>query len=483
MTILQLEDIQGILLSGYGHLGFSTNYFLQFGDVAPARQWLAETLPQVTTATPWPKDANGNVQKPRTGLNLAFTRQGLEVLEVPLQGFSTEFIEGIAGPTDAAHPDKLPNRSRRLGDMGANAPFNWVLGGPNNPPVHLLVILFAATPEERENLKNRYLLEFSRAGMSLLFTEDTYVSKTSREPFGFLDGLSQPSVEGTEALKKDNVQMQTTVKAGEFILGYKNEFDLYPPMPTNPRLGSNGSYLVYRKLEQDVAGFWNYAFRQAGGEQAVAEVLAAKMVGRWRSGAPLTTTPQQDDPALGEDFDRNNNFLYADTDLPGTGCPVGSHIRRTNPRDALLPDPPASLDAVKKHRILRRGRIYGDDYPLDVVGHLLAIKAQKGLEYFAEELLQLRGLSFMAINADLKRQFEFVQQTWVNDPKFDGLYNDKDPLLANESDDRSKSNSFTIQRVPLRKELKELPRFVTTRGGGYFFVPGITALRFISGQG
>src|SRR5262249_2837889 len=145
-------------------------------------------------------------------------------------------------------------------------------------------------------------------------------------------------------------------KAGEFILGYTNEIGERPAIPQPEGLGRNGTYVVFRKLYQDVAEFRRY-LRSNAATPEQEEWLAAKFVGRWRSGAPLALSPGKDDPALGADSARNNDFMYHDDDPKGLKCPIGSHIRRMNPRDAVV------TGEVRLHRMIRRGTSYGPPLP------------------------------------------------------------------------------------------------------------------------
>ena len=240
------------------------------------------------------------------------------------------------------------------------------------------------------------------------------------EPFGFRDGISQPVIEGLS--KKGPAA--TTLKFGEFVLGYPNEYGrLTDPalLDEAPEVGRNGSYLVFRQLRQDVRGFWRFldsAARRPDGTPDPEERvrLAAKLVGRWPGGAPLTLSPERDDPALAED----NDFGYHDFDRDGARCPIGAHIRRSNPRDSLDPKPGTakSLELNRRHRLLRRGREYGQQLTPDE-----ALEDPPPTE-------QERGLHFMCLNANISRQFEFVQGTWLNSPKFAGLYDDSDPLVG-----------------------------------------------------
>jgi Dyp-type peroxidase family len=225
--------------------------------------------------------------------------------------------------------------------------------------------------------------------------------------------------------------------------------------------GRNGSYLVLRTLQQDVGAFWRFmddATRRPDGtpDEAARTALAAHMVGRWPSGAPVTMAPESDAP----DLAGANDFAYHATDAGGLGCPVGAHVRRANPRDSLPPKPgeAGSVAVNKRHRLLRRGRPYGSAHSGNT------------------------GLHFVALCADLARQFEFVTHTWVLNPHFDGLYDDADPVLGGHRDagDPVEGASFTRQARPVRRRVHDVPVFVTVRGGAYFFLPGRRALRFLA---
>ncbi len=373
-------------------------------------------------------------------VNVAFTSSGLERLGLPaeeLTAFSNEFVAGMT----------TPHRTRVLGDVGENAPERWDWGGPA-APIDAVLLLYA------KDAAGLAALEQVPAGFSLVARLGT-ADLDGFEPFGFRDGISQPLVEGLGKVGP----AEQTVRAGEFLLGYENEYGLTIDQP----LLRNGSYLVLRQLRQDVAGFWQFADsatrREDGGSDPDARLrLAARMVGRWPSGAPLVLAPEADDPNLAE----ANDFGYQEHDRRGARCPVGSHIRRSNPRDSLDPSPGTarSLEINRRHRILRRGREYGPPLPLEQ-----ALAADDGAE---------RGLHFICLNANIARQFEFVQQTWLNNPKFGELYDDADPFFA--------PGAFTIPTDSVRERVTDVPRFVFVKGGAYFFLPGLAALRYLAGN-
>ncbi|MGH2826997.1 MAG: Dyp-type peroxidase [Actinomycetota bacterium] len=461
---LELDDIQGLLARGYGNLKAARFLLLGINDAAEASRWLAGVAGLLTSAERRPE---------RVAVNLAFTAEGLGRLGLPsdaIRGFSFEFRDGMTSS----------HRSRVLGDLEDNVPERWAWGSPSTGSIDMLLLLYARTAHELEVLIAD--LNRERAGVSEVATLDT-ASLTDREHFGFHDGVSQPAIEGLGRAGSPS----NTIRAGEFILGYPNEYGLLADSPTldpsadpsgllppSPRgnggadLGRNGSYLVVRQLAQDVPGFWSFVNRAAmalgrDGNDGNPIELAAKMMGRWPSGAPLVSSPDRDDPEQ-SDF---NDFAYHHLDPHGHRCPKGSHVRRAHPRDSLDPDPGSdkSIAIGKRHRILRRGRQFGS-WVSPLAG------AGDGAPGDGE-----RGLYFMCLNANLARQFEFVQHTWVNNSMFDGLYDDSDPVVAT----RSKSGrSFSLPAAPVRQRVTGVPTFVTVRGGAYFFLPGIRAVRYLA---
>ena len=474
MVKLQTDDIQGMILTGYSHLLVSKYLFLEITEVGKAKGWLNAIAPQITTAH-WKTGANDKVEKPPYALNIAFTYPGLEKLGLPpesLNTFPTEFIEGMGDEP----------RSRQLGDWNGSEPTHWEFGAPVNA-IHILLILQTSDKETLETLGQEYLDQIdSSQGIKQVHTEEGYIPEDGKEHFGFRDSIAQPEIEGSPKPTKS----LDLVKPGEFILGYKNEDGNYPPTPTvhtdaDPNqtlppvvssskstlkdLGRNGSYLVFRKMHQDVAGFRRY-FRDNFPDPAEQTLMAAKTVGRWPSGAPLTLAPDQDnDPSL-HHAPKDNAFLYMDKDPHGYACPMASHIRRTNPRDSLGGDPADSLKNVNRRRIIRRGAVYGPRLPEGVF----------------EDDQTARGLLFICLNANIRSQFEFIQQQWVNNDHFGGTYKDKDPLIGINPPNQT-SRQMTISQPPVRQKLTGLPNFVAIKGGGYFFLPGKSAVHFLAGGG
>ena len=486
-----LADIQGLLTSGYGHLPLATYFFLQFHDRPHAQAWLEQLAPSITSSAPWPVAPGGTKIKPSSAINLAVTAAGLAALGLPPQvlcSFPIEFQEDIS----------RPHRSKILGDTEGSAPAHWEIGGPENPPIHAVVMVHAASRREMDRVceGQRRLVEATAGAVSGIAggVQTGYRPETSREPFGFHDGMGQPSIQGISG---------TGVPTGEFILGYPNHYGSIAPTPVvsadydsaailpplaNPYhahaklrdLGRNGSYLVYRKLQQDVAGFWQFmkgeAVRARGVEDAAYMVwLASRCVGRWPSGAPLALTPDTDSLRLGD----KDDFLYED-DADGFACPLGAHVRRANPRDVLKPYAnEQSLSMSEAHRLLRRGRVFGP--PLFDPGVLDAPasdggKALTGLGEDGEP----RGIHFFCVNASIKSQFEFVQQTWCNNPRFSGLDDNKDPIAGDSGRPDDPPSHMTIPGVPVAMRTTAVPRFVTVKGGAYLFMPSLAGLRFLA---
>ena len=460
------EDIQGLVARGYGPLRSAGYLLLQIQEARAAASWLHRFSSDVSTVATPPGP---------TAVNMAFTASGLRRLGLDpgvLAMFSNEFASGMV----------TPHRSRILGDVVDSAPERWTWGGPSTPAVDVLLLAYASDDGGLSALLDSVRRGLPSSGLSHLATLDT-VDLGDREPFGFADGISQPLIAGlgTEGPPAN------TVTTGEFVLGYPNEYGLLTdrPMidpardsdshlPRDPAgsgradLGRNGTYLVFRQLRQDVEGFWQFidgASRNRDGSSnpAARTKLAAKIVGRWPGGAPLALAPTDDDPRLAKATD----FGYFGSDRYGFNCPIGAHIRRANPRDSLDPNPGSarSIAVGKRHRILRRGREYG------VPTH----RTDGGLELTSDGAE--RGLHFICLNANISRQFEFIQHTWINGPKFDGLYDDADPLIGPAA---PLGASFTMQGKPFRERVTGLPRFVSVRGGGYFFLPGIGAMRYLA---
>ncbi|HSV61730.1 MAG TPA: hypothetical protein VLH83_00160, partial [Chthoniobacterales bacterium] len=461
-----------------------------------ARAWLQTALRTGAIGT-----AETQQPAPSTALQIAFTAAGLEAIGIPpaiVQGFSPEFLSGMGNQ----------NRARRLGDIEVNAPGKWEWGYGMNAP-HLLVMFFA-NPKQLA-----VFIQTSKGdAWADAFEEMTWLGTADLdgvEPFGFTDGISQPEIDWAQTRDVNEPQLDYTnvVALGEFLLGYRNEYDKYTtrplidPDPVSRRLldaieapekkdlGRNGTYLVMRQLQQDVRGFWHFVTKQTGGDEGDAERLAEAFIGRTRQGSPLVRSQEKPIPGVGSDPDDVclNQFTFA-KDPAGTRCPFGAHVHRANPRNADFPGRPTGFEKlitmagfgpqgfrddlmspVRFHRILRRGREYGPGLP----------------PYDADEPAPpddpKRGLHFICLNANISRQFEFLQNAWMNSSKFSGLTGESDPLLGNREPlpGCPVTSSFTRPRedgVPERRA--GLPQFVTVKGGAYFFLPSLSALRFFA---
>jgi Dyp-type peroxidase family len=445
---LEFADIQGLVVRGYGNLPAACYVLIEIPDsaVAGARNWLGWLPSELNTAQLRPDDSAANV---------AFTYAGLKKLGVPtasLAMFPPEFVDGMVDS----------HRSRILGDVDESAPEYWDWGGPLTTRVDAVLLLFAVDNAALEQLCSTHQQQLEQAGLRELVRLDTS-DLGGREHFGFRDGISQPTIAG---FGRTDAPMNT-IEPGEFVLGYHNERGQFAQAPD---FGRDGSYLVFRQLRQDVPGFWRFvdaATRNLDGssDESRRTRLAAKLVGRWPSGAPLVKVPDGDDPTLATD----NDFAYAANDPYGLNCPIGSHIRRGNPRDSLEPGPGTqqSINVGKHHRLIRRGREYGP--PVDRQT-LFTDDAPAGDDVD-------RGLHFICLCSDIARQFEFVQHTWLMSTKFSGLYDDADPLLGAPP---AGYGTFTVQAQPLRQRYSGLSRLVSVRGGAYFFLPGIRATKYLA---
>ena len=344
-------------------------------------------------------------------------------------------------------------RAEMLGTTGANHPDHWP-GGLASPELHAIAILFARDVPERERCKQEHQRYVSEIGgvkvLSSLDLEAIHPGEP-REHFGYRDRVSHPVIEGTG--EEPPPGAGPPIKAGEFFLGYVDESGVVPMLPQPESLSRNGSYLAYLRMEEHVGAFREF-LRQQGRTREEQEIVAAKLMGRWRSGAPLVLAPKQDDPALGVDLKRTDNFNYATMDPYGYSCPVGSHIRRMNPRD--------TVENIRIRKMIRRGGTYGPLLPEGA--------PDDGVE---------RGIAAFIGCASLVRQFEFAMNVWVNDPNFKNLGNERDPLVGTQDG----TFYMTIPKRPIKKVIKGLPAFTTIRGGAYFFLPGLRALRLLAGNG
>jgi Dyp-type peroxidase family len=435
--MLELDDIQHFLMIRPRALAARYG-FLRFRTPDQGRAWLSGIIDRVGRGSAveygGPADASW--------VTVAFTWNGLRALGVDdayLATFPDEFRQGMAA------------RASILGDTGANHPDHWV-GGLASPDLHAIVILFARDVAERERCvreHQQYAAQFPGVeALSTLDLEATPPLDYAHDHFGYRDRMSEPAIEGLggELIPGSG----TPLKPGEFFLGYPDENGDTGPLPQPEILSRNGSFLAYRRLEEHVGAFRDF-LRANGATRDEQELIAAKLMGRWRSGAPLVLAPTKDDPELGADRQRNNNFDYGTMDPHGYAVPLGSHIRRMNPRDTAV--------NMNRRRIIRRGGTYGPPLPEGA--------PEDGVE---------RGIAAFVGCASLIRQFEFAQNVWANDPRFHELGNERDPFIGTHDG----SYDMTIPKRPIWKKITGLPAFTRVKGGAYFILPGLRALRFLA---
>ncbi|MDP3158772.1 MAG: cytochrome P450 [Reyranella sp.] len=482
----------------------------------------ALTLPEDLTARKeWLKYLNRNVsfgEQPdvtdKTATFAAFSARGMEKCLGRTEQDGAEKM--------AAFPPVfrlgMADRARVLGDTGPSAPKDWQwadVDRANGKAADAVLFIYGKTAQACRDALAQHEAKLGRKAISMLLTEPTPKTQEARaaaaavepaserdapmyEHFGFRDGISQPILRGTqrEAAAYDKADV---VEVGELLLGYRDGSGYLPMAVTLPAesdpgdeletdtpdfparyprfagsqdadlrdFGRNGTYVAVRQLMQDVAGFDHFLAVQkselekyAGLEDSIGgkiseEWIAAKMMGRWRSGASLISHPHEMAGRKTPDK-ADNDFNFATDDPQGLRCPFGAHIRRSNPRGSLAPNDPKQSVMEKRHRLLRRGRPYGDE------------KSEK-------------GMLFVALCADLERQFEFLQQSWVGSPSFQGLSNEPDPITSPPAVDPGKPFVFTIPTPSGPVTMKNLRSFVTVRAGGYFFMPSRSAIRFLAG--
>lgn len=546
---LDLFDIQGNIVKAYGRFDFvkARYIFYRIYKEVEGRQFVKSLLKDITTSEAW---GENKIPIPEVTTNIAFTYSGLKHLGLPrqsLQSFPQEFVMGMKarrsilgddGPSAPEHWDSIWNNKAEK----TTETEGWTPIWQDESPVDIWISINGATIEvvEERYQKIKKLVAESGGGIvqltghsnpnsdyqdaSAILNDDG--TPTNKEHFGYTDGISDPYFEGSSrnpiavvgggkpkrlppGTPLDKPDSWEPLETGEFILGYRDESEEYPIAPIPRLLSYNGTFMVYRKLHENVASFNNYI--NAIGQQFPdgKEALAAKFAGRWPSGAPLTSFPTKEDEqdfmkvfeplvkkreeiknqlktATEEEKERLESekatldqqfypmrsqlvaFNYND-DLSGSKCPVAAHIRRANPRGALeqgkkaFKTPGALID---RRRILRRGLPYGEvaNPPQDDGNH---------------------GIIFMAVVASIKRQFEFVQQQWINYGNDFKLANDKDPLIGNHEGGKGRMVIEVAEAKPGEMQkppffCSNLTRFVETRGGDYFFLPSMTALRMIA---
>jgi Dyp-type peroxidase family len=446
-----LRDVQDNVMEPI-LLRYGRHIFVKVNDGAKGRAWLRGLFTRVNSR-------RQEHEHGRFTVNIGFTYEGLKALGLSrrsLDSFPEAFRVGMQG------------RAPVVGDVGPHAPEHWE-GGLGGPDIHAMAWIRTDSDQGREEAMRIICAEMEAVGgVEIRFVQDTMALAhengigSEGQHFGYVDPISQPAVEGVDIPSHpgDGVPEDGTwrpLEPGEFLLGYEDEAGPHGTQVPEPReLRLNGTYLVFRKLHQDVAAFRRFLAEAAkslygADDDYHQELVAAKLMGRWRSGCPLDLSPDKDDPAIAANPELRNNFTYAGDDK-GLRCPLGSHLRRSNPRETPL----RRATAVRRHRLIRRGVEYG---PLLEEGVL----ADDGVD---------RGLINMFIQADIERQFEFVQQEWMKGGEFVGLDPDEQDPINGVGGEGSQMS------VPGAKRpfLFDLPTFVRVRGGEYLFVPGLNAL-------
>ena len=470
---LNLNDIQGMVTRGYAKL-FQTQYWLlTVKNAKKAKEWIGDSIPLIDTAE--------ITHRPEKTLHLSFTHDGLKAL-----GLAEENLKSFPYPFKAGMVTE--GKSRVLADYGDSAPEKWrwgKKGKANN--IHVLAIYHATDEAAMKKLLDEETTRLEANGGFEISTQmNGFNKKDYKEPFGFHDGISQPVIKGSGRSAPEN----DLIEPGEFLMGYKDEHNQFPvspllkklqgnynSLPDEPTpkdknkplkdLGHNGTFMVFRQMEQHVKEFWAYMERQTkdsnGSINKEASIkLASKCMGRWPSGASLVNFPDKDPNPEGTLLS-NDDFGYAEKDKEGLRCPFGSHLRRNNPRDHVRTySPKKSLKVSNRHRIIRRGRIYENKSPTT------GVKEEEGLH-------------FICFNTNIEFQFEFIQHAWGNNNQLTHLKNDIDVIIGApiQGDPNGKDWVFTEQAKPVNKFYSGFERFTTIKGGEYFFMPSITFLNFI----
>lgn len=451
LVTMELKDIQSIVLRERPAPYYGTVVALKINNAKVGRRLLAQVLPDVTGSQGWYKDMQAT-------LSIVMTFKGLKTLGVPqasLDSFPESFKAGMA------------KRADKLRDFEVNAPENWLAPFGDKGDIHMGAAIIADSKDKwqakldelKDNLRAHIDYDNPANGnIEILMEHDFGSDDNVKNVFGYRDGISNPEIQGS-GIQTPPSRDGAPIAAGEFVLGYEGEAGTIAPMPQPEILGKNGSFMVLRAYNSHVAAFNKFRKDNTDSEEE-AELLGAKMWGRWRSGAPLVLSADEDDKQLGDDPSRNNDFGYKD-DPYGKRCPFGAHIRRMNPRDSK----DFILSDVRIHRIARRSVGFGDVLPPDVT----------------EDDGKERGLFFIGINAHAMETVEFLQSQWINDGNFMSLGEEKDPMVGlHHADKDSDADKFTVPADPIRKRYHGIETFNTLYGGEYLFIPSLSALKWIS---
>ena len=448
-------DVQADVLDALG-FRYAHHLLICIDDAAAARRLLADAIPLVPR---WPVHGP---HKPDLAATIGISGNGLLRL-----GLDPEFVDGL-GPAFAGG---MASRADVLGDAGASHPDHW-LPGFEEFDANILLWIQGRHVHEVDAEAARWHARLHDKGLHLVHHIEAAMHGNHREHFGFADGFSQPLIAGARKDARENSGdggelgrpgeegeltrggREEPIPAGEFLLGHPDAMGVVAPIGYHP-LARNGTILVWRQLHQDVAAFRAFVARAAVAKALDPVLVAAKLIGRWQDGTSLAVAPTGPPGGPGRDPGLDPaapaDIRYGDDPL-GLLCPVGAHVRRANPRDGM---PQRTL--ANRHRIIRRGLPYGPPLPPDA--------PDDGVD---------RGLVFAGFNANLARQFEFLQSLWFNDGGELNLGTARDPLVGAGGGDH-----FVVAGHPPHV-LTGLPSFVTTRAGEYFFVPGISALRALA---
>ncbi|MGO4712745.1 cytochrome P450 [Bradyrhizobium sp. 2TAF24] len=498
---IETDEVQSLVFRGLGELPFMGCALVRLpDDAATCRGWLKTVMPDIGFSTA--------DQQSRTPAALAFGDKRFSAAAT-FVGFSASGLAklglsaAVADEGLASFPSVfnfgMARRSRVLGDAAASGPDHWLWADQPRPEgdgareaADAVLLVYGQSPDECAQLLAQHATHLGgreRAFLHVVETSPVAPDKPSYNHFGFREGISQPVIKGTQrfnlgALPRD------TVEPGEFILGYRNNQNYFPPTPTvDPEsdhvdalpnvpasayarypafatkppytrdFGRNGSFLAIRQFALDADGFEAFTQRKADelrtrtglstidGAPVTADWVAAKLMGRQRNGVPLIAGSTSPD---------DNDFSYGADDPQGLTCPFGAHMRRANPRDSLEPLDPTQQQITNRHRLMRRGRSYTTT---DATGR--------------EE----KGLLFIGVCADIERQFEFIQQSWISSPVFHGLTDEPDPITATAVP--GEPRVFTIPTHAGPVALGDMQSFTTVRGGGYFFLPSRSAMRYL----
>jgi deferrochelatase/peroxidase EfeB len=463
---IDLDQVQGTILRGY-RVRLARHFVLTIQDAAATGR-LIDALVHGSAGLPAITRARRSVPKPAAFLNLCCSAAGLAALgisEAQLASFDPAFRRGATDPVSAA----------TVGDVGASAPRHWIGGLHDGAQVHMLLSVWVSDSDDvMQRVSARLRAAFAGCVRELSVHDGAELADNSVH-FGYRHGIAQPTVIGAPPRKRYLHDGQAPVPAGEFLLGHPNAAGgSYRVLP--PDLSTNSSYGVFRILEQDVAGFEAMLARYAAETGLDTELLAAKFLGRWRNGKPLTLAPDAPGAALPDA--QLNDFGFVDSDPArddslGLGCPIGAHIRRNNPRDAAVIGTDSS-----HHRIVRRAMPYGPPYDRSRPDR------------------QPRGLIGYFINASIRNQFEFISGEWNRRADFvksssgpqgaaagNAVYNiSGEDVFLGVNDPAS--SSFTLAgkgaRGSANRRLRGFARLVSTRGGVYCFFPSISGLLYLA---